>query len=47
MISAKILNGYFASFYIKGSPKAAVFPLPVYALAITLYPLSMEGMANF
>lgn len=44
---AKILNGYLANFYIKGRPNAAVLPLPVYALAITLSPLIIDGIANF
>lgn len=46
-MSAKILYGYFANFYMRGSPNAAVLPLPVSALAMTLYPLRIEGMASF
>ncbi len=47
MIRAQMLNGSLDNFCIKGKPNTAVFPLPVSALAITLSPLRMEGMASF
>lgn len=47
IIIAQILNGYFESFWIMGRPNTAVLPEPVYALAITLSPLRIEGIASF
>jgi hypothetical protein len=42
-----MLKGYLDSFCIIGRPNAAVFPLPVYAFAITLSPFKMDGIASF
>jgi hypothetical protein len=41
-----MLKGYLASFWTKGSPNAAVLPLPVSAFAITLYPFNIERMVK-
>jgi hypothetical protein len=38
MITAKILHGSFESWFKTGRPKAAVLPVPVYELMITLFP---------
>ncbi len=45
-MTAKILLGYLANWFKVGNPKAAVFPLPVYELIITLFPYIIDGIDN-